>query len=104
MHMEGDTAKKLGVKRTRYVNTLAGKTRSPSDTEGIIPRSLVSACRCELTIAGSVPCSVGDELILQGRAQRMRVIEVHRSYSAAGERTRIYTEVTENVAWQEYGK
>ena len=104
MHMESTAAKSLGVKRTRYVNTLASKTRSPSDTEKIIPHSEAAAYRCELTVSGSVPCSVGDEIILEGKAQHMKVIEVHHTFSESGERTRIFTEVTEHVDWQEYGK
>lgn len=99
MHLESDNAERLGIRRRRFVSSINSKSRSLLDTEKIIPRAERSAVGCETEIAGSIPCIVGDRLRLEGDNKTYRITERHYTYSSEGEKTRIYSEVDEDVAW-----
>lgn len=99
MHLVNDNAKRLGVRRRRYVSSINSRSRSLLDTEKLIPRADRLAAGCELELAGSVLCRVGDRLRVEGDSSAYRITERHYTYSSEGEKTRIYSEVDENVAW-----
>ena len=101
-YIGNERAAEFGVKRVRYVSSINHRSRSVLETREIIPKLNRKARQYELLLSGSVLCRVGDKLRIEGESAGGRITEIHLSCGESGERTRIFAEVDEDVAWQEH--
>lgn len=92
MPLENDFAKKLGVNRRRYVNTIDSESRSVLDTKKILDKSVRNYEQFVLECNGCILCGTGAAVILEDDNKKLRVNEIHYNLNSEGETTTLYTE------------
>lgn len=92
MALENDFAKKLGVNRRRYVNTIDSESRSVLDTKKILDKSVRNYEQFVLECNGCILCGTGAAVILEDDNKKLRVNEIHYNLNSEGETTTLYTE------------
>ena len=93
MPLENPLAKRLGVTRIRYVNSVDSKSGTVLTAKNIIAKSQNQYQRCEIDYAARILCEMGSELLIDGKKENLRVYELHYTLDRNGEHTKLYAEV-----------
>ena len=93
MPLASSKAKKLGIRRRRYVDSVDSKSRSVLEAKKIIEQSDAAYERLTVICSGCIFCETGSTLMLPDDRKLYRVREVVYTYDISGEKTRIIAEV-----------
>ncbi len=93
MPFDNPKAKKLGVVRKRYVNTIDSESRTILETMDILTKSNNSYEEIIIELGGCIICGVGAEAVIENVDKKLRVKQINYLLSQKEEKTRIYMEV-----------
>lgn len=96
MPIENRLAKKLGIKRRRYVNSIDGKSRTVITARKFLRKSTSEYEQITADCCGRVLCSIGAELVIGKGNGRCIVKEINYISDCEGEHTKIYARVKGN--------
>lgn len=90
MMLENETAKALGVKRKRYVNSIDSESRTVLTAKKMLSDSNNSYEEIVAEYSGCILCSVGATAVLGNDSKKMKVKEIRYSLNSSGEKTQLY--------------
>ena len=98
MPVINETAKRVKVRRRRYVNSVDSKSGTVLDARRMIERSEKAYERITVGCTGCILCGTGAGLIISGDRRKYRIREISYMLDTSGERTIIYAEVKNDEA------
>ncbi len=90
-----DMAKKYGIIRKRYVDSMTGSGRTVQSVKRMMRKYAAEYEQLIVECAGCFICSIGTLLSVDGQRKTYRVREVNYTFDSGGERTRLYAEVND---------
>lgn len=90
MQIENNSAKKLGIKRRRYINSIDSKSRTVLTAKRLMKKSFSEYEQITADCCGRILCSIGAQLIIGRDKKHYIVKEINYSFDSSGEHTKIY--------------